>query len=476
MSNENSVKVSGTLTEVLKIAFPLVLAALGHAINLFTDRVMLNRYAQEAMAAAFPAGLTSFALSCFFLGTVGYTSSFVAQYSGAKLPERVGTAVWQGIFLALTGGIFMALSGIWAPEIFAWFGHEAHLQILEVRYYRIVGCLTVIFLLSAALSCFWSGRGKTLMVMMVNLLVVVCNIPFNYLLIYGNSFSIGGVSVTIPEMGITGAAWGTVCAGSVGMLIYAANFFAPRNARKYGVFKKIIDPELFKRMLRFGSPNGMQMFLDLTAFNAFVVVLGKISPDVLAASGVAFSINALAFTPMIGMGQSVAILTGQAVGAKDIPAAERAVRSALILVWIYMGIMGTMFIVYPDPVFHIFALEPGRVLELTRTMIKFIAGYLLFDGLFIVYSSAVKGAGDTKFAMWVGVILAWFAYALPCAAVYFYFHSAAAVEKFGIAKAKDICLWTMWTICVLYIISCGTIFFIRYKLGAWKKMRVIEEV
>ena len=61
MSNSlHGSKNPGGLIEVLKIALPLVLSALSHALNLFTDRVMLNRYSQDAMAAAFPAGLTAF--------------------------------------------------------------------------------------------------------------------------------------------------------------------------------------------------------------------------------------------------------------------------------------------------------------------------------------------------------------------------------------------------------------------------------
>ena len=167
-----------------------------------------------------------------------------------------------------------------------------------------------------------------MMVMAVNMLVVLCNIPLNYILIYGRKINlISGVTVDIPELGIVGAGWGTVTAGMIGCLVCLIAFFRAENRKNYGTFGKIVDCDLFKRMLRFGSPNGMQMFLDLTAFNVFVVVLGKISPEVLAASGVAFSVNALAFTPMIGMGQSVSILTGQAVGAKDIPTAEKAVRT-----------------------------------------------------------------------------------------------------------------------------------------------------
>ena len=77
--------------------FRLIMAAAGHALNLFCDRMMLGRYSAEAVAASMPSGLTNFTISCFFVGTVGYVNSFVAQYTGAGQRERVGLSIWQAI-------------------------------------------------------------------------------------------------------------------------------------------------------------------------------------------------------------------------------------------------------------------------------------------------------------------------------------------------------------------------------------------
>jgi len=83
--------------EMLKIAFPLVLAASAHAVNLLADRIMLDHYSSAAVAGSMAAGLTSFTLSCFFLGIIGYTGTFVAQYYGAGAYDRVGLSVPSSI-------------------------------------------------------------------------------------------------------------------------------------------------------------------------------------------------------------------------------------------------------------------------------------------------------------------------------------------------------------------------------------------
>ena len=56
----------GGIIDVSRVAFPLVVASIGHGVNLFTDRVMLANFSPDAMAAAFPAGLTSFTICICF--------------------------------------------------------------------------------------------------------------------------------------------------------------------------------------------------------------------------------------------------------------------------------------------------------------------------------------------------------------------------------------------------------------------------
>jgi multidrug resistance protein, MATE family len=468
---------SGGMMEVLVIALPLALSSACNAVNLFIDRMMLTWYSPQAMAAGFPAGITAFAIASVFVGIIGYTSSFVAQYVGAKMDHRVGVAVWQGIILAFIGGAACALTWFIAPDLFRAFGHARELQPLETDYYRVLALGTICMLLQIALGCFWSGRGKTVMVMTVTVIVVLCNIPLNYLLIFGHTLYIPFYgTVTIPEFGIRGAALGTRIAELIGVLIYLAAFFGvPEFRRRYKTARAVLDTELFQRLLRFGGPNGIQLFLNMAAFNLFIVAMGRISVEVLTASGIALALNNLAFTPLIGLGQSVAILVGQSIGARDIPHAKRSVTSAFWLMAYYMAVMGVMFSMCPEPLLRLFGggISP-ETLAITRTMLKFVTAYLLFDGTFIIYTSAIKSAGDTRFAMWVGSVMVWTLYALPGVGACLFFQSEKMRLRLGEAAAADWALWSMWTICVLYTMTASLVFYFRYRGGRWQSMRVIE--
>jgi len=93
ISRNEFLQTNGGHLEILKIALPLVLGSAAHSVNLLSDRIMLSHYSAEAVAASLGGGITAFSIACFFLGTVGFTGSFVAQYYGAGAKERVGTAV-----------------------------------------------------------------------------------------------------------------------------------------------------------------------------------------------------------------------------------------------------------------------------------------------------------------------------------------------------------------------------------------------
>lgn len=464
---------NGNFREVLVIALPLVLSNISHALNLFIDRAMLAGYSDMTMAAAFPAGLSAFAFSCLFVGTVGYGGAFVAQYYGAGEHHRIGSAVWQGIWMALIGGLVMWGTSFFAKEIFDAFGHGPEVRSLEIIYYKILATGTVVNLLFMALCNFWSGRGKVMLVMIVNIIVMLANITLNYLLIYGKKLSIPLVgSVTFPELGIRGAAYGTIIGGSVGVLILAVAFFGLSGWKKYGL-GKCFDFPLFKRLIRFGLPTGIQLAIDLIAFQVFIILQGKVDSVALAASGIAFGINSLAYTPLLGVGQTAGILVGQSVGAGDIPHGERAVRSALFLGALYVAVLGVIFFFWPDPLLLAFSKVSPEITIDSRIMLRFITGYLFFDALFIVYSNAIKSAGDTRFSMITHGVLAAFTYIIPCLCLFAAYRQKWFTELFGNAS-RGWCLWGVWSISVFYVIVCGVVFYLRYRQGKWKSMKVID--
>jgi MATE family multidrug resistance protein len=416
------------------MAIPLILSTGSWSLQGFINRMFLVWHSPESLAAAMPAGMVNYAILSFFIATAGYVSTFVAQYHGAGQDEKVGGVLWQALPVALFAGLVNLALVPAAPVFFRWVGHVPVVQAEEVTLFRILCLGAFPVVMAAAFSGTLSGLGHTRPVMVVTLAATGINILLDYLLILGHA--------GLPEMGIAGAGWASVTAGCVQLVAYAFLLFGGRYRRAYRTLNWRPDGRALRRLLRFGIPSGVQFLVDMAAFN----------------------VNTIAFMPMIGIGITVSVLVGQALGRNDPSLARTSVGSAFHLTLLYMGTVAVLFFLVPRAFLFPFAAASDRasfpaIADLTVVLLRFVAIYTLFDAANIIYASAIKGAGDTRFVMWMILFMSTGILVLP---------SFAAITWFSAT------VYVCWAIASLYVVCLGIAFFLRYRQGKWQTMKVID--
>ncbi len=449
----------GRYREVLHICLPLVISLSATTLMEFTDRVFLANYSLDAISAALPAGITSYLPMAFFGGVGGYAGVFIAQYTGRGDERKIGCVLWQGIHFTLASGLLLWLLGVFAARpLFALAGHPQGVRELEEIYFSILCKGAVLHVAMVTLATFFTGRGITRPVMIITFLGVVINIPLDYALIFGHW--------GLPEMGIKGAAMATVTAWGVNVTCLAGLIFTKENNRRFEVLKNLrFDPEIFARLMRFGVPGSLQFTMDILAYTLFILLVGRIGLAELAATNIVLSINALAFMPSMGVSQGMSILVGQALGQGKPGLASDYVTSGCHLLMLYILAIDLFFIFFPNFVLSPFlTADQGvathqAVLHLSRPLLQIVAAYLFFDALYMVFSGALRGAGDTRFMMLAITVVSPLCLVLP---VY------VGVEYLQIS-VHTAWLWVLCFVTVLFILS-----FWRFSRGAWKNMLVIE--
>jgi len=451
-------RAPGGYREVLVIAIPLILSTGAWSVLHFVDRMFLTWYSPEAIAAAMPAGILNFTIMSLFIGTAGYVNTFVAQYHGSERFERIGPSLWQGIYISLVGGLFLVLLSPFSASIFHFIGHAPAVREQEIIYFRILCLGAAPPIMSSALAGFFSGRGESWPIMWVNSLATLLNIALDYAFIFGHWGS--------PEMGIKGAALATVLSGCFSVLLYLVLLSRRRYNRIYSTISGwFFDRELFTRMLRFGLPNGVQFMLDMAGFTVFILLIGRLGTVELAASNIAFNINTLAFMPMIGFGIAISVLVGRYLGEDNPGLAGYSAWSGFQLTLLYMGLVSLSYVLFPEIYISAFAARADPesfkpIRDIAIVLLRFVALYSIFDTMNIIFASAIKGAGDTRFVMFMIVSLAMGGLAIPS-------YIAIIVLKMNIYSA--------WIIVTIYIILLGSCFLWRFLGGKWQSMRVIEE-
>jgi MATE family multidrug resistance protein len=447
----------GSLKELLAVSLPLVLSAGSLSLMNIVDRIFLTWHSTAALAAATPAAVLHWTVISLALGTAIYVNTFVAQYEGAGRPDRVAASIWQGLYLSFGAGVILLGVIPFTPWIFAVVDHAPAVRELEIEYFSILCTGGIPFMLTAVMACFYSGRGKSMVVMWINIAAVAVNALLDWFLIFGHGL--------FPEMGIGGAALATVISKSLAVVAYAVLMLTSVDGKKYGLWEnRGYDRALFARLIRYGLPNGLQFFADIAGFALFIFLLGRLGEEALAATNMAFTINQLAFVPMLGFGTAVMTLVGKRIGEGRPGLAVRTTWTAFAFSSAYMIACALLFVVFPDVVIAPFVAvgeTSGNtaLVEQVTVLLRFVAVFVIFDAMAIVFGSAVRGAGDTRFSLVLVVLSAWLVMVLPVVLM---------------AVFAEGSLMVGWTACTLYIVVVGIGFVWRFLAGHWQHMRVIE--
>lgn len=444
-----------TYRDLFRVALPLVITSASFTVLNFCDRMFLSWYSPVSIQAVVPAGILAFTLISFFMALCAISNSFVAQYYGAGERFRCGQVVAQAIFMALfSAPLIWALIpvGCWLLSLS---GHAPAVLAQEKAYLSILMWGGFNPALAAAVGSFYSGRGKTHIIMWVHLIGNSLNIPLNWALIFG----VG----PFPELGIRGAALASLIAEFVAPSILLFAYFSRENRMRYRTRETLrLQRRLLGRMLRFGFPAGMHMVLDVGSFSLFVLLLGRFDEASLLACNIVLSINLIAFMPSVGIGQTASVLVGQCLGRRDPNEAEAAAWKAWRVAAGYTLVTVGSFVLFPEFYIHLFARgvsEQSEVFLIARRLLFFASAWGLMEATNSVLSGVLRGAGDTHFVMAFHTAVAWGFFALGEALIVLVFRQG---------------LYVCWGWAIAYFAVLATGWILRMRTGRWKQIELIE--
>src|SRR5262245_47141436 len=460
----------GGSKELLKLALPLIVSQSFMTVQVFVDTVLLSWHDPLEMTASFPAIMWFWLFFGLLQVTAGYTSTFVAQYTGANRPHRVGTAVWQGIHFAVVAGLLFLVMVPLAPLLISVGRPPAELAPFEVIYLKCLAFAALPMLVMAAINGFFSGRGQTWTVLGIEAFGTIVNILLASVLIFGEEgikkLAIPGIAGA-PRMGIEGAGWATVAGSWAAALLALVLMLRKKFRTEYGTasgWKP--ERELFGRLMKYGGPAGMQVFLDVLVFHLFTQMVVTLGVAAAGATTLTVRLNMIAFLPMMGLGQAICILVGQRLGENRPDLAEKSVYTGLKWSFGYMCLVALAYVSVPAVLVAPFkpddpakAAEFAEIVAVVPTLLLFVAFFSLADAVNLSFAFALRGAGDTKYVTLLTFCLAWPLMVIP---------TALTVWLGGN-------VYLCWLFATAHILGMAVCFWMRFRSGKWKTMRVIEQ-
>ena len=444
-----------TLKELLTLAYPMIISQGAFAVMIFTDRYFMSLVSPTHMGASLAGGVASFFCMSLFIGVLSYSNALTAQYFGRNQFDKCSLVVTQGLLLTLFFAPLLVAIGYISRGSFEFMGHAPEQAALAQQYFIILIWGAIFSLGKTCIASYFSGIGRTHIVMIADTVGVAINIPLTWALIFGYG--------EVPAMGIAGAAYATIISTLISLLIFSYFYLEKRHATTFLVKQSFrLDRGILRRFVRLGFPSGIEMFLNVAAFNLFLLMFQSYGIAESASAAIVFNWDIVAYVPMIGLNVAIISLIARHIGAGDTTLMSQVIRISFMLGLGYSSILAVLFYLGREPLVAIFLAtgSSSDIQTLASFMMIGLATYVMADATILVAGGVLRGAGDTRWLMWASVLIHW----LMLLAQYFVIKVWALGPKVS------------WVVFVSMILMTAIMYLLRLASSRWRTPEALARV
>jgi MATE family multidrug resistance protein len=420
------------LREISRLAWPIAVSMLSYSTMTLVGTLFVAGTGRAALAGVGLGGIAAITLICFSIGLLRAVKTLVSQAVGAQRPEEARAYVRAGLTLGLGLGVAALAIGELAAPLLARIASspaagEAARTYLAIRMLEapLVHCFV-------ALREARYGLGDARTPMLVSLLANGLNIGFDWLF------------VVRLDAGAAGAAWGAVCATSIGVTVLWLASGRPRPV--------LARTQHLLAVWRIGIPTGVQFLLEVGAFSLLTMLVAAMPEAQMAAHQIVIQVIHFSFLPALAIGEAASVLAGQAVGANREELVRSVGRQGLLLAGLYTGACTLVFVVLgPWLLEHV--ASDAEVAGTAISLLWIAAVFQIADGINAVTRGVLRGTGDVRVPAVLGVVTSWLCLP-PLTGLFGY------VLHWGVHGA--------WIAMCVEIFAGAILFWFRLERGGWR--------
>ncbi|MEL6711840.1 MAG: MATE family efflux transporter [Pseudomonadota bacterium] len=390
-------EVKDTKTDIvnlIKFAWPFILANISYYILQVTDRIMISWYNQQAAVEI----NTIFRSLVFILLTpkilLSITSMLSGKYNGAGQYHLTTKPIWQGIWMASVLGTIIFI--IAHTDILKYILPQ-NCETYGLAYGTIIIQNAILMYISSILSGFFYSIGEGYIVNYSVWIVNITNIILNYIMIFK------------LDLGTEGAAYATVIANALQIIILFTKFFQLDS--KYNALYMHFDLNEMKKIIKLGLPSASGHGLEMLAWHYIGILIASFGLNTNYMKQLFFtSICQIPFRIIrCSIEKSVAAVSANIIGAKKPQLVPEIISSTYKIFFVMMCAISIGGIIFLDQILYIFNftnISPELYNTILETTI--LSGFVMFfTGMASIYSSILTILHDTTFIMKANTISVW---------------------------------------------------------------------
>lgn len=373
---------------MFRLALPLVFAEIGWMAMGVVDTMFVGRVSVDAIGAVSLGTITFYGVAIFASGLLLGLDTFVSRAFGAEDHDDVRHSLINGVWLALFL-ILPVMAAVWAViPLLGMLGIDPEVLRETQPYLKALNWSAPPLLLFFAFRRYLQSINIVRPMMTALITANLVNIAGNWLFVFGN--------LGAPRLGAEGAGWATCLSR-----IYMALFLAAVIWRHDPMLAQCSwKPNLtrIKQLLHMGFPAAMQIGLEWGVFSTATLLIARVSPTALASHQITLTTVSMTYMMPLGISSAAAVRVGHAMGRHDREGMARAGWMALGLGAAMMSCAAIGLLIFPHWIARLFTPE-ADVISASMVLLRIAAFFQLFDGLQVVATGALRGAGDTRTPM-----------------------------------------------------------------------------
>lgn len=378
------------MAALARLALPVVVVQVGLMAMNVVDVIMVGHLADETatqLAAVGVGALLSWLPTAFGMGVLMALDPLVSQAVGAGDELAVARSMQRGIVLVVLLSIPIGILLLLGEPLLTALDQPAEVVPVAASYARWAIPGVPAFLLFVALRQSLQALHRMRPIVIVIIVGNAANVLLDWVLIHGQ--------FGFPSLGAVGCSMATSLCRWFMVLALLAAAWPVLSGYLRPLRSEVLAWRPLLKMFALGGPIGVQMLLEMSAFGVVTVAMGWLGKQQQAGHQVALNLASLSFMVPLGISAAASIRVGHAIGRRDKPAVRTAAKVAILAGAAVMLVSATFFALFPETLARLYSSAP-EVVAVAATLLPLAAAFQIFDGLQVVCSGVLRGAGDTR--------------------------------------------------------------------------------
>ncbi len=444
-------KATGTYSyrNIWRVAYPILISLVMEQMIGLTDTAFLGRVGEIELGASAIAIIYYMVLFMIGFGFSLGAQIIIGRRNGEGNYKDTGKVFWNGLYFLLgLSAVIIVCSELLTPKFMGYMVSSPAILGAALSYvrWRLPGM--VFAFITAMYRAFYVGTTQTKTLTLNSVVMVLSNILFNWILIFGN--------LGFPALGITGAAIGSSLAELVSLIFFIIYTRFKCDRQKYGLDRPAkFDLQELKGMMPVCSWTMIQHTISISTWFIFFLYIEHLGERALAISNITRNVSGLLWVVLQAFAATGSTLVSNIIGEGHQEKVMSLIKRILKISYAIISVMIVVFCLFPQLIARIYTDIPDLIEASVPAMVVMCSAYFLNVGAYVLFQ-AVSGTGSTKTA---------FKLELIALAVYV----AYCTVVVGILKADIAVCWTAEHIYATVLLGLSWWYM---RSGRWKNRKI----